>query len=100
MIGELNSNELMEKHSSEQVLHFPKFSFKYASCSKSASGLLPCSRQEADIWMCLHGLLWLDDNKSDCNLIAKLSTSLMQAVLNIKLRYFQKHKVNRICAIS
>ena len=68
----------------EEVLKIDLLSQERATCSKSAVGLLPCSHQ-ADIRMCSHCLLRLDDNKSlpglmqvDCQDF--LSTSLMQVV--------------------
>ena len=57
---------------------FPLHRQKHASCSKSATGLLPYSHQ-ADIRMSSHCLLRLDDNKSAascqqawCKLIVKI----------------------------
>ena len=63
---------------------------KCESCSKSATGLLPCCHQ-ADIRMRVHLLLRLDSNKSAascqqpwCKLIVKFSTTSSKSA-NIKL---------------
>ena len=64
-----------ENESSDMISHHIH-SQKRASCSKSATGLLPCCHQ-ADIRMCSHRLPRLDDSSSTscqqawCKLIVK-----------------------------
>ena len=87
---------------------------KRASCSKSAVGLLPCSHQ-ADIRMCSHCLLRLDDNKSAescehawCKFIVnvckyQVSTSLIFTDLLQPVEHLQQsgkiHNLQEICGV-